>query len=395
MLLGLVHINMGQMSQPDILPQRNPLVLAKQVASLDVLSTGSSCSHLRPQTGRSRRSRRAPRPSPACKNKAMPSLATGWQSPESTDGAWASVPGPLAAHRRATMTAPASAASTTIITDGSSTTRRDCAQSAARLFSVSAAKAANATTPAPSQAARAAGFDSQMLCSGIPAFNGTRAPVGSVRAAYPAAATIPSSNTAPTASAATTGWSLEPSCLPRYPENASGEEKPQGRKNENEMDQPTNWQRASGLPQRAQEHVPPHGEQEVHHDEETQTTSVPQNGKTSVCCLNKSIASSYRRPQPSICHRAQRASFDLKLNAHQVEGDRTAWTRGTGGRTGRCRRPLRGRPLAGGPDAYVGRKQRHRRSIWSAGKRLLPEKQGYSDLRSNGRRSCAQDYSTP
>lgn len=129
------------------------------------------------------------------------------------DPAWE--PGREAAYRRATTTAPASAASTTSITHGSSTTRSDCAQPAARSSSVSAANAANAATPTPSQAARPAGLGSHRLCSGIPAFSGTRASAGSVRAAYQAAATMPSRKTPPTTSAATTGPSLQLSCLAR------------------------------------------------------------------------------------------------------------------------------------------------------------------------------------
>jgi hypothetical protein len=118
--------------------------------------------------------------------------------------------------RRAVMTAPASAASTTSITQGSSATCMECAQLAERL-NVSRAKTAYVTTPAPSQAARAAGLDSQTLCSGIPAFSGTRAPAGSVRAAYPAAATMPSRKTPPITNAATTAppLSLKPPCLAR------------------------------------------------------------------------------------------------------------------------------------------------------------------------------------
>lgn len=113
------------------------------------------------------------------------------------------MPSSPAADRRATMTAPASAASTTVITHGSSTTRTDCAQLAERPLTVSNAKTANAATPAPNQAARPARLDSQTLCSGTPAFNGTRAPAGSTRAAYPAVTAMPSSSTPPSARAVT------------------------------------------------------------------------------------------------------------------------------------------------------------------------------------------------
>jgi hypothetical protein len=125
-----------------------------------------------------------------------------------------SVPGTVTGARssarcRAVITAPASAASTTIITPGSSTTRMDVAQLADRPLSVSEPKAANVTTPAPSQAARPAGFGSHQLNSGTPAFTGTRAPAGNFHNAYPAAATMPAMNTPPITTAATNDPSLQ------------------------------------------------------------------------------------------------------------------------------------------------------------------------------------------
>jgi hypothetical protein len=113
------------------------------------------------------------------------------------------------------MTAPTSAASTTIITPGSSTTRRDGAQLADRPLSVTEAKAANVTVPAPSQAARPASFGSQRLDSGTPAFSGTRAPAGSAQAAYPAAAAMPARNTPPITTAAVNAPSPQPSRIAR------------------------------------------------------------------------------------------------------------------------------------------------------------------------------------
>jgi hypothetical protein len=113
-----------------------------------------------------------------------------------------------AALRWATITAPASAASTTVITHGSSTTRTDAAQLAAKSLTVSTAKTANTATPAPNQAARPARFGSQTLYSGIPAFTGTRAPAGSTRAAYPAVTAMLTRSIVPSASATTTGPSF-------------------------------------------------------------------------------------------------------------------------------------------------------------------------------------------
>ena len=120
---------------------------------------------------------------------------------------------PSAHCRRAKMTAPASAASTTSITPGSNTTRRDVAQLAARLFSVTMATAANVTAPTASQAARPAGFGSQKLYSGTPGFSGTRAPAGSTLAAYPATTAMPSRSTPPITTAAANGPPLSPSCV--------------------------------------------------------------------------------------------------------------------------------------------------------------------------------------
>ena len=104
--------------------------------------------------------------------------------------------------RRAVMIAAASAARTTHITDGSSTTRTDGDQLAATLLTVRKPKTANAATPIPSQAARPARLESQRLYSGAPACSGTPVSAGSVLPAYPAATIMPSSSTPPLASAA-------------------------------------------------------------------------------------------------------------------------------------------------------------------------------------------------